>query len=73
MRVGDRVYLKDATGLPATEHGQEGDPAGVLRVQTFKVTETITMLDVTWQDGVQEKVRSIDVVPYVSPDEYDCW
>ncbi|TFK30803.1 hypothetical protein FA15DRAFT_662855 [Coprinopsis marcescibilis] len=73
MRVGDRVYLKDTTGLPMTEHGNEADPAGIVHVQTFKVTETVTTVEVLWQDGVRETVKSVDVIPYVSPDEYDCW
>lgn len=73
MRVGDRVYLKDISGAPVTQHGNESDPAGVMQVQAYKVVETVSMFDVLWQDGVREKVRSIDVVPYMNPDEYDCW
>ena len=73
MRVGDRVRLKDATGLPSTRHGQEGDSSDVITVQTFMVTETETTLDILWQDGVQETLRSTEVIPYLNPDEYDCW
>ncbi|KAJ2919249.1 hypothetical protein MD484_g1157, partial [Candolleomyces efflorescens] len=73
MRVGDRVYLKDISGEPVTQHGNESDPAGIMQVQAYKVVETVSMFDVLWQDGVREKVRSIDVVPYMNPDEYDCW
>lgn len=73
MRVGDRVHLKDATGLPYTEHGKPEDPTGVLRVQTFLVTETVTELDVLWQDGTRESVKATSVIPYLNPDEYDCW
>ncbi|KAJ2927209.1 hypothetical protein H1R20_g9885, partial [Candolleomyces eurysporus] len=73
MRVGDRVYLKDTSSAPLTQHGNEGDPAGIMQVHTYKVIETVSMFDVLWQDGVREKVRSIDVVPYMNPDEYDCW
>lgn len=73
MRIGDRVYLKDAESLPVTEHGNESDPAGVVHVQTFSVIETVTELDVLWQDGIRERVRSTELIPYLSPDEYDCW
>jgi ubiquitin-conjugating enzyme E2 O len=73
IRVGDRVRLKDATGLPSTRHSQEGDNSDVITVQTFMVTETETTLDVLWQDGVQETLRSTEVIPYLNPDEYDCW
>ncbi|KAF8203179.1 hypothetical protein BJ912DRAFT_943109 [Pholiota molesta] len=73
MRVGDRVHLKDSTGLPYTEHGKPEDPTGVLRVQTFLVTETVTELDVLWQDGTRESVKATSVIPYLNPDEYDCW
>lgn len=73
MRVGDRVRLKDVGGLPSTRHSQEGDNSDVITVQTFIVTETKTTLDVLWQDGVQETLRSTEVIPYLNPDEYDCW
>jgi ubiquitin-conjugating enzyme E2 O len=73
MRVGDRVNLKNTEDLPMTEHGNEKEPAGIVHVQTFKVTDTETTIDILWQDGEKETVRSVDVIPYVSPDEYDCW
>ncbi|KAF8167745.1 hypothetical protein B0H34DRAFT_740587 [Crassisporium funariophilum] len=73
MRVGDRVYVKDTTGLPTTEHGQEGDATGVVQVQVYSITETATELDVLWQDGVREILKSVEVIPYLNPDEYDCW
>lgn len=73
MRVGDRVRLKDTTGVPSTRHSQGGDDADVIIVQTFMVTETETTLDVLWQDGVHETLRSTEVIPYLNPDEYDCW
>ena len=60
MRVGDRVHLEDTTGLPMTKHGQDGDAAGAFQVTTCLVTETSTEVEVLWQDGVQEKVKSID-------------
>lgn len=73
MRVGDRVHLKNATGLPSTQHGREGESAGIVHVQAFLVVETETSLDVLWQDGVHETLKSTDVIPYLNPDEYDCW
>lgn len=73
MRVGDRVHLKNTTGMPLTEHGKQGDPTGVVHVQTFLVTETATELEVLWQDGTKESLKSVDVIPYLNPDEYDCW
>ena len=34
---------------------------------------TETMLDVLWQDGTEESLQAVDVIPYLNPDEYDCW
>jgi ubiquitin-conjugating enzyme E2 O len=73
MRVGDRVKLKDPNGQPATAHGSENEDVGIVYLQSYEVVETVTMLDVLWQDGVKETVRSTELIPYVSPDEYDCW
>jgi ubiquitin-conjugating enzyme E2 O len=73
LRVGDRIFLKDAKGLPTTTHGQVGDATGVLNVQTFLVSQTSTELDVLWQDGSKETLRATEVIPYLNPDEYDCW
>jgi hypothetical protein len=42
MRVGDRVHLKDTTGSPMAEHGQDGDGAGAFQVTTCLATETST-------------------------------
>lgn len=72
MHCGDRVRLKDTTGLPVTRHGQEGVGPGVLTVDAYVVMETETTLDVLWQDGVKEAVPAKDVIPHM-PDEYDCW
>jgi ubiquitin-conjugating enzyme E2 O len=73
MRVGDRVHLNNVTGLPSTQHGREGESAGIVHVQAFLVVETETSLDVLWQNGVHETLKSTDVIPYLNPDEYDCW
>ncbi|KAJ7783619.1 hypothetical protein DFH07DRAFT_948638 [Mycena maculata] len=71
MRVGDRVTFKDESQVPGTSHGLESGPKVV--VKTFTVTETQTFLDVLWQDGTKETVRSTELIPYLNPDEYDCW
>ncbi|TFK36863.1 hypothetical protein BDQ12DRAFT_685995 [Crucibulum laeve] len=73
LRVGDRVRLKNAQGLPFTSHGQDGQGAGIIHVQHFLVQETETALDVLWQDGARETVKATDIIPYINPDEYDCW
>lgn len=72
MRVGDRVSLKDNTGAPRTKHGQE-DSGDSIEVQTFMVVETQTTFDVLWQDGTRETLKSTEIIPYLNPDENDCW
>ncbi|KAJ7706339.1 hypothetical protein B0H17DRAFT_1036793 [Mycena rosella] len=71
MRVGDRVTFKDESTVPGTTHGLDSKSKVV--VKTFTVTETQTFVDVLWQDGTKETVRSTDLIPYLNPDEYDCW
>ncbi|KAK7064351.1 isocitrate lyase [Favolaschia claudopus] len=71
MRVGDRVTFKDESKVPGTTHGTEPGPRVVIKV--FTVTETQTFCHVLWQDGTKETIRSTDLIPYVNPDEYDCW
>ncbi|KAK7468727.1 hypothetical protein VKT23_003230 [Stygiomarasmius scandens] len=73
MRTGDRLNLKQIKGLPYTNHGHENEPGGVVCVQSFSVMATETTLDVLWQDGVKETLNARDVIPYLNPDEYDCW
>lgn len=72
MRVGDKVLLKNPVSLPSTTHGQEGDP-GVVVVHTLVVRQTCTDVAVLWQDGALEIVRSTNLIPYLNPDESDCW
>jgi ubiquitin-conjugating enzyme E2 O len=72
MRVGEKVLLKNSDSLPSTTHGQEGDP-GVVVVHTFVVRQTCTDVTVLWQDGVHEMVKSTNLIPYLNPDESDCW
>lgn len=71
--MGDRVFLKSAIDVPTTVHGQEGEPAGAVSVSTLTVQETRTTVHVLWQDGTQETLRSTELIPYMNPDEYDCW
>ncbi|KAI0257678.1 hypothetical protein BJV78DRAFT_1164298 [Lactifluus subvellereus] len=73
MRVGDKVILKDASSLPFTRHGKEGEPYGVVEVRVYVVRETQTTVDVLWQDGSKETVLTTKLIPYLNPDEYDCW
>jgi ubiquitin-conjugating enzyme E2 O len=72
MRVGDKVLLKHSASLPSTTHGQEGDP-GVVVVHTLVVTQTRTNVTVLWQDGAREIVGATDLIPYLNPDDSDCW
>jgi ubiquitin-conjugating enzyme E2 O len=73
MRVGDKVILKDASSLPFTRHGKEGEPYGVVEVRVYVVRETQTTVDVLWQDGSEGTVLTTKLIPYLNPDEYDCW
>ncbi|KAF8642030.1 hypothetical protein AX16_009751 [Volvariella volvacea WC 439] len=74
MRVGDRVHIKDAASdLPVTFHGRKSDHKGIVHVKLFLVAETQTMIDVLWQDGAQETIPATGLIPYLNPDEYDCW
>ena len=73
MRVGERVMFKDHTRPPFTKHGDENDPSNSLTVRILTVTETRTTINVLWQDGTLEAVDSKELIPYLNPDEYDCW
>ncbi|TFY70916.1 hypothetical protein EVG20_g2080 [Dentipellis fragilis] len=73
MRVGDKVVLKDSTGLPFTSHGTDGEPYGVVEVRVYVVKTTQTTVNVLWQDGSTETLLATDLIPYLNPDEYDCW
>ncbi|KAI0041793.1 hypothetical protein FA95DRAFT_1584625 [Auriscalpium vulgare] len=73
MRAGDKVVLKDSTGLPFTKHGKLGEPYGIVEVRVYVVRETQTSVNVLWQDGTAETVMTTQLIPYLNPDEYDCW
>ena len=73
LRGGDRVFLKDNTGIPITRHG-EGDPRGIIEVKTLMVQDVRTNVDVLWQDGtVERSIPSISLVPYLNPGDTDAW
>ncbi|TFY81129.1 hypothetical protein EWM64_g2884 [Hericium alpestre] len=72
MRVGDKVILKDSTNLPFTRHGKEGEN-GIMEVRVYVVKTTQTIVNVMWQDGTIEALLATDLIPYINPDEYDCW
>lgn len=73
MRVGDRVLLKDSKASPVSTHGREGEGPGTLTVRTLVVKETRTTVNVLWQDGTRETLNAKETIPYLNPDEYDCW
>jgi len=73
IRVGDRVNLRDPTGAPVTKHGKEEEPQHMLEVRTLLVQETRSTVTVLWQDGTRETLDAKDTIPYLNPDEYDCW
>ncbi|KAL5535685.1 hypothetical protein ACEPAF_3779 [Sanghuangporus sanghuang] len=72
-RVGDRLILKSVPEHVLTVHGQEDQKAGAIRVETFVICETETTVDLLWQNGSSERARSTELIPYLNPDEYDCW
>lgn len=73
MRVGDRVHPKVLTDIPISEHGPAPRVGQGCLVATCLVTETLTEVSVLWQDGTTEVMNSVDLIPYLNPDEYDCW
>ncbi|KAG1749838.1 uncharacterized protein EDB91DRAFT_1109926 [Suillus paluster] len=73
IRVGDKVLLEKDVGIPVKKYGAESGPQGALTIKTLCVTETKTVVNVLWQDGSQESLPSTELIPYLNPDEYDCW
>lgn len=72
-RVGDRLTLKEVPESCITTHGRTDKGEDIVKVETFVVCETQTTVYLVWQDGSKEKVRSTELIPYLNPDEYDCW
>ncbi|KAJ7596874.1 hypothetical protein C8J56DRAFT_1041125 [Mycena floridula] len=74
LHVSDRVRLKNPSGQPVTKHGKLEENGGrLLHVQCFAVKETQTIVQVLWQDGTRETLKSTELIPHLNPDEYDCW
>ncbi|KZV76968.1 hypothetical protein PENSPDRAFT_597485 [Peniophora sp. CONT] len=72
-RVGDKVLLKNWQNGPLTRHGKPTDPGGDIEVRAYVVRETQTRVSVLWQDGESEVMDAKALIPYLNPDEYDCW
>ncbi|TRM60186.1 hypothetical protein BD626DRAFT_505743 [Schizophyllum amplum] len=74
LHVGERVFFRkfDST-RPNTRHGREQDPGGVFVCSAFKIIESETMVSLLWQDGTRDVRRAVDVIPYLNPDDLDCW
>ena len=70
-RVGHRVTLKNAPDDFVTTHGSLDGKH--FRVDTGVVCETETTVELLWQDGSKERCRTTELIPYLNPDEYDCW
>ncbi|KAG7450676.1 uncharacterized protein BT62DRAFT_927948 [Guyanagaster necrorhizus] len=73
IRTGDKVNLVERTGHPVTIHGRSMQGVPPIHVETLTVAETETTVDILWQDGTTETLKSVDLIPYLNTDEYDCW
>ena len=70
-RVGDRVTLKNTPNEFVTTHN-DGN-GRVINVDKLIILETKTVVEIQWQDGSKEVVTATNLIPYLNPDEYDCW
>jgi len=59
-------------GVPASHH-EDPETHFSIDVDTLTVVATRSRVEILWQDGTREWVPSIDVIPYINPDEFDCW
>ncbi|KAK0208164.1 hypothetical protein DFS33DRAFT_1451263 [Desarmillaria ectypa] len=73
IRIGDKVNLVERNGHPVTIHGRSMQGVPPIHVETLTVAETETTVDILWQDGTAETLKSTDLIPYLNTDEYDCW
>lgn len=71
IRVGDKVILEKDIGSPVTIWDVDTEPNSAIK--TLCVKETQTVVNVLWQDGSQQSIPSTELIPYLNPDEYDCW
>lgn len=72
VHLGDKLTLKDCPAGMISKHGRDSTQ-GFVEVDTFMVVKTRTTVKVIWQDGTEEVARSTELIPYLNPDEYDCW
>ena len=73
IQIGDKLTLRDPPEEYLTRHGKPNEGGVQITVETFTVYETDTLVDILWQNGLRETVSSVALVPYLNPDEYDCW
>ncbi|TDL28122.1 hypothetical protein BD410DRAFT_782087 [Rickenella mellea] len=73
VRVGDKVTLKSTPPELITKHGRDDELSGTIKVAHCMVKETQTTVKVLWQDGTVDTLKSTELIPYLNPDEYDCW
>ncbi|KAL1748439.1 hypothetical protein HDZ31DRAFT_79580 [Schizophyllum fasciatum] len=74
LHVGERVFFrKFDSARPHTRHGRDQDPGGIFICSAFKIIESETMVSLLWQDGTRDVRRAVDVIPYLNPDDLDCW
>jgi hypothetical protein len=59
-------------GVPASHH-EDPDTHLTIGVDALTVVATQSRVEILWQDGTREWVPSIEVIPYINPDEFDCW
>ena len=59
-------------GVPASHH-EDPDSHITIDVDALTVVATRSRVEILWQDGTCEWVPSIEVIPYINPDEFDCW
>ena len=71
--VGDRVRLKSDIGAFVTQHGPGERGHGSYTVNTYRIVETETEVDIMWQDGVTETLLAQDLLPQLNSDEHECW
>ena len=74
LHVGERVFFrKFDSARPHTRHGRDQDPGGIFVCSAFKIIESETIIDLLWQDGTRDQRKATDVIPYLNPDDLDCW
>lgn len=75
--VGERVVFKDPRR--AAELGvkpviyKDQDMRIDFCVDVMVIISSRTRVQVLWQDGSREWLPSVNLVPHLNPDEYDCW